>query len=1170
MKHKTAKANVRTRTGLLSLLLAVLMTLFCFPVTALVNGETNGGNAYEAPDSVQNIGLSEQTNGLSELTDVSKIALNGMSEEDGEPVRLPLLEKDLYTIAYTDTSGKCKMKMFSYPVKYVDADGKIKDISLEIEQDENGGFRTAASNIITKFPQKLTDGISLEYDDIKIEMTPVESTDGKISTEKIGAFNAMLSADNKKVSYTFGSKTRLDYELTYTGFKEDIVVESYTGQTEYNFFIKTNGLTLTERSGSYFIEDSDGNVKATIGDIIIFTADERNNTFGSMTHTVIKENQIYAMTVHVDAEFLKDEKTAYPIRIDPTVEINYDNNGAGAIEDYTVNTVDTLSGSSGSICLGKYASDGSVSRILMRIPNFNFAQYTQNQIVNVSVNIRDLQPGTAEAVVSCYRFTGNAWSESSSVSWNGVNANAYSDLQDTKTVSYASGNAQPTTYWYSFNITNVAKQWAAGTADQSKGIIFKAADTTESGSAHVYKTFASYNRASYKPTVTVEYVLQVYPIEVDSRILELELGTGNIADRKKQMTTNKGDILSNFPDAELNYYSLDNNIATVDGNGEITGHNNGVTTVAISIFVPSEDKLYYGECTVYVYTFNLDADDYHIISYERENFLFAQFDNTIKLKEDVYGAAGAKVWSIQKVEGEETGKIHYIKIKESESSNTYYYLTISNDKLQLTTNFSSSDALKWKITYRPSSGLYYIRNVATSKGYDLNEDGDIVAETDMARCYLIKTDEYDNLNSFSINIPTWIPNESTVYTLSNLEFKINPPNCEEATFSQPNNFIWKSSDTRILNVDENGNFIITPISNSSGGYVAIKITHKSTGKFVVANIVLGQMIPNSTVYDLMNIESDRYAEIEGHTTNEGAYIQEAEYHGESNAKWYFTYAGDGYYKIRSVLANKYIAATSTAAGAAIIQTNVVSDLCLWKLMVTKTGNYKFVLKNTDNLVLSLPSLSESAGTNLVLKAYSDDALYTDEWLLQQKRDASFIVLSEVYYDNPFFDNVLDDWASTAYNNNVFADQVSMGHNILLNHMVNSKITAIMTHGNCLEVHTSHNKITTAMLAELPENALESSELIIYGSCEAGKEDNEMINIVEATYALGCDVVIGFPETVDHYEINVWFEKFFECLAAGMTVEEAKNNTEAYIVTEYPAHTTYDPQVLGDTTKRFVD
>ncbi|MBO4972592.1 MAG: hypothetical protein J6D45_07230, partial [Clostridia bacterium] len=56
MKRKTAKANVRTRTRLLSLLLAVLMTLFCFPVTALGTDEAEGADntAQENTQSAAN------------------------------------------------------------------------------------------------------------------------------------------------------------------------------------------------------------------------------------------------------------------------------------------------------------------------------------------------------------------------------------------------------------------------------------------------------------------------------------------------------------------------------------------------------------------------------------------------------------------------------------------------------------------------------------------------------------------------------------------------------------------------------------------------------------------------------------------------------------------------------------------------------------------------------------------------------------------------------------------------------------------------------------------------------------------------------------------------------------------------------------------------------------
>lgn len=69
------------------------------------------------------------------------------------------------------------------------------------------------------------------------------------------------------------NKTSLEYSLTYTGFKEDIVVSEYTGQTEYEFTLLTEGLALEKIDGSYYLVDEKGEIKANIGDVIIFTAD---------------------------------------------------------------------------------------------------------------------------------------------------------------------------------------------------------------------------------------------------------------------------------------------------------------------------------------------------------------------------------------------------------------------------------------------------------------------------------------------------------------------------------------------------------------------------------------------------------------------------------------------------------------------------------------------------------------------------------------------------------------------------------------------------------------------------------------------------------------------------------------------------------------------------------
>ena len=94
-------------------------------------------------------------------------------------------------------------------------------------------------------------------------------------------------------------------------------------------------------------------IKATIGDIIIFTADERNNTLGEMECEAIKENEIYKMIIKVDADYLKDEKTVYPIRIDPSIEVNYSNNGTGGIQDVTINSSAGSNGSTTILTVGK-------------------------------------------------------------------------------------------------------------------------------------------------------------------------------------------------------------------------------------------------------------------------------------------------------------------------------------------------------------------------------------------------------------------------------------------------------------------------------------------------------------------------------------------------------------------------------------------------------------------------------------------------------------------------------------------------------------------------------------------------------------------------------------------------------------------------------------------------
>lgn len=463
---------------LLSLILTICIVMSMLtgfaPVHSVAHTAAIGSEAFELPDIVDSF----------------------EAQENDYVGRVEAEEKDLYTFVFENGDGTNTMRVYSHPVKYIAEDGSVRDIALDIEAKSGGGFVTADHEIITTFESKLTDGITLEYNNIEIMLVP-ELGSGTMYT-------AELSSDGKVVTYEVNDDTSYVYELTYAGFKEDIVVEKYTGQTEYQFTLFTNGLALYEEYGSYYLADAEGNIEATIGDIIVFTADERNNTMGSMTYETVRANQEYVLTIQLDAEYLADEDTEYPIRIDPTIEINYDNNGTGAIEDVTLNSLSGSNGSSGSLFVGLRETYGK-SRILMKFPGLNINSLPGSyQISAASVEIRDLMCEGEELGVYCYVFTGNTWSESTAT-WTSVNAESYGILLSSKVISYENGANQATAHRYSFNILNAVRGWKNGTYNINKGILFKAANSVENGSIYNYKTISSYNRTSYRPSLSVTY-----------------------------------------------------------------------------------------------------------------------------------------------------------------------------------------------------------------------------------------------------------------------------------------------------------------------------------------------------------------------------------------------------------------------------------------------------------------------------------------------------------------------------------------------------------------------------------------------------------------------------------------------------------------------------------------
>ena len=435
------------------------------------------------------------------------IVTSAEAEEYGFVSRDYDAEPNLNTFIFNNADGTNTMKVYAHPVKYENKDGKIKDITLNLNQNRDGSFTTADNNIITTLPNELSQGISLTYEDIHLRMIPETGKDN---------ITAKYDERTRQVTYQADEQTSYVYGLTYAGFKEDIVVTEYTGQTDYCFTLYTDGLALTNKEGTFFLTDKEGETAANLSDIIVYTADDRNNTFGSMTYRTVKENEQYDLTIHLDEEFLRSEETSYPICIDPSIVVNHSSGGINTtsiFSDYTLPSMPT------TLSVGK-CSSARVARSLMQFPELDLNNIHSSLNVNsAKVDLYNENYQSDAMVVYCYQFGGlwvplTAW-------WileQDTDKNIYTRLS-AQNIKYSNGVNLSTPHRYSFDVTLAVKRWVdeADTAEVSgenvftpvKGLIFKSNATVEGSDITKYKTFASSYSASNWPSLTIVFTYGV-------------------------------------------------------------------------------------------------------------------------------------------------------------------------------------------------------------------------------------------------------------------------------------------------------------------------------------------------------------------------------------------------------------------------------------------------------------------------------------------------------------------------------------------------------------------------------------------------------------------------------------------------------------------------------------
>lgn len=149
-------------------------------------------------------------------------------------------EEELDTYVFLNRDGTKSVYYMDDNVRYVDENGERVEKDLTLVR-KNKGYSLKASDVKLWFPDVLSDGISVKYDNFHLTLYP----QGIADTEE-----AVID-EFDRITYpgVFGENTVLAYTPTLSGLKEDIIVTEYTGQLSYDFLIHTHGMRILEQNG---------------------------------------------------------------------------------------------------------------------------------------------------------------------------------------------------------------------------------------------------------------------------------------------------------------------------------------------------------------------------------------------------------------------------------------------------------------------------------------------------------------------------------------------------------------------------------------------------------------------------------------------------------------------------------------------------------------------------------------------------------------------------------------------------------------------------------------------------------------------------------------------------------------------------------------------------------
>ena len=1070
---------------------------------------------------------------------------------------------------FLNRDGSKTMYLYDHPVKYLDTDGKMQDISLEIAQTEDARYpyRTKANSAVTSFPADMADGIRLDGEGVSIRLAaqmPVSSGENLLNR------NAR-QINGEKVAYTYDARTSIEYSLTYAGFKEDIVVSQYTGQTEYQFTLYTNGLTLTELGGSYYLTDAEGEIRASIGEIIVFTADEKNNTMGELLATTVEENQVYNMTILLDGDYLADPNTTYPIRIDPTVNICYQYSGQTAIEDTTIHSEGPSDHTLPVLHVG-LQQDTEIARALMKFPGLDFDELGSGLTINsATVYLYDVLQQEEALDIYCNVYP-VGW-EAETFSGESDFAPAVGQYVCRKTVSYTEGLKQSTPHYYGFDITVAVRGWLNGTYEQAEGIVFKAHAMVESGNTYISKTFASYNSTANRPKLTINYTAQ----QAGPAVPELTLSRSSVDVCEGQATTIGASVQDGVT---VEWFSYNVDTATV-ANGRIVGKKAGTAIIA-AYATDSYGNKNMAYCTVYV---TIPDGIYYITDQALQHRLQTKdgsitgFTNVVQ--DDIIPEMAANVDRIAQM-----WRITYL------AEGMYTIRPISNSDMCLYANTLSATTSIPVVIYPSESNEYeevpmrcqwtisretngFVIRYRGLTAYSLqtawgngSAGAQIVAGAYSATlwtCHWNLTPVENVPTGFALyDINTGLPTDLTVkrYIAPEEVRSLGSMGLKLITYPDTSvvQYIQISSRNSNLAQIEGKENIVGVAPGETSVYICLNQTG-DTDVYDASFPLVVTEIPEGT-YFIRNKKLGNYLQIDDNVSasESNAIMELWEFDGKNYQRWVFTHLGDGYYSIvsaASALALSVQADDVNIGDKSIVQQHYTGDSRQkWKIAISEGGSYILRPQSGESYAtdwcLSAGTGIGNNGRNVEHREYTDNNDAKDQWELFLRFDMRYKLLAlnedekpRNYYFNEVSTIIYNHFEKETYTD--FYEELSKSD--VSRMLSDSDIFVVHTHGKKNGFMIANSTYIT--MADIKKIDLGGLRFALLLTCHTGAdfdeshiEDNQPENIIEQMVCSGAQTVVGFSEATAIGDCNRFAISFFDATVNnGNTVKEAMDSID---------------------------